>query len=95
MQHVTEFLARHIAFPEDIVILEEFKEAYAILLALVLNFPHDAFVRLIASEVNEILRVGRLLLGGGAVNLVLEAVGVLQEVGVADFAFSGAIDCAD
>lgn len=94
MQHITEFLARHIALPEDVVILEEFKEADAILLALVLNFPHERFVRLIASEVGECLAVGRLLLGSGAIDLVREAVGVSEEVGVADLAFSGAIDRA-
>jgi len=84
VKDVTELLAGHVALAEDIVILEELKQSNSVFFALVHNFFHEADVLLGSIEIGPLLNVGGFSTGEGSVNNVLEAVGVLEELGVTD-----------
>lgn len=77
MQHVHEFLVWNVALAEDVMILEELKQADAVLLALILNLTHECIVAgMITREVSPFLDICRFKLGCRSVNGIFEAVSI-------------------
>lgn len=78
----SEFLGRKVAFPEDVVILEELQDSDSVFFDDLFHFLHKCLVSFLSIKVDELLHVCRLGAGRGSIDNVLKTVGVPQEFGV-------------
>lgn len=96
VKDVTELLVRYVALPEDVMVLEEFKETNSVFLNLVLDLEHQGVVvGVVSCEVGPLLDVSGFELGGRSEDGVFEAVGILEEFGVTDFVLFVTVDGLD
>jgi hypothetical protein len=76
---------------EEVVVLEELKEADAVLFDAMLDLYHKVLEGLASTIVNELGTVSALGAGVGAVDIKDEHVAILKEVGVTNFVAGSAV----
>lgn len=82
VKSTSEFLCCKVALSKSVVILEEFKQPDSILFDDLLDLLHKLLMLVLAIEVGEAFDVGGFGTGSWAIDDILEAVGVTQELGI-------------